>query len=76
VTSADELCQSIGADLPFLRQIMNRLAEEGIVRSKRAGKGEFQIAVSPGRLFLGQVVNAVGLNRNGFVKESRIAVGG
>ena len=53
---ADELSQSIKADLPFLRQIMNRLAGEGIVRSKKGRRGGFQIAAPAEKLSLGKVV--------------------
>ncbi len=56
---AEELSKSIGEDPPFLLQIMNRLVQQGIVRSKRGRQGGFQIAVSPNRLSLAQVVSAV-----------------
>jgi len=58
-TSADELCQSIGADLPFLRQIMNRLSAEGIVRSKKGRRGGFQIVVPADKLSLAQIIQAI-----------------
>jgi len=57
--SANELSKTIEADLPFLRQIMNRLAREGIVRSKKGQGGGFQIAVSPDKLSLAKVVQAI-----------------
>ena len=57
--SADELCQSIKTDLPFLRQIMNRLAGEGIVHSRKGQWGGFQIAVPSDQLFLSRVVSAI-----------------
>lgn len=55
----EELSDSIGVDRPFLLQIMNRLVRKGIVRSKRGRQGGFQMAVSPGRLTLGQIVCSV-----------------
>jgi len=56
---AEGLSKSIGEDPPFLMQIMNRMVQQGIVRSKRGRQGGFQIAVSPNRLSLAQVVSAV-----------------
>ena len=57
---AEDLTNSIGVDRPFLLQIMNRLVRQGIVRSKRGRQGGFQMAVSPSRLTLGQIVCSVG----------------
>jgi len=56
---AEDLTNSIGVDRPFLLQIMNRLVRQGIVRSKRGRQGGFQMAVSPSRLTLGQIVCSV-----------------
>ena len=58
-TSADKLYQSFVEGLAFLRHIMNRLAREGIVRSKKGRRGGFQIAAPAGKLSLGQVVIAI-----------------
>ncbi len=55
----EELSKSIGEDPTFLMQIMNRSVRQGIVRSKRGRQGGFQMAVSSGRLLLGQIVFAV-----------------
>ena len=46
-------------DKATLRQVLNKLAGQGVVRSRRGRQGGFQLAVRPDRLSLEHVANSV-----------------
>ena len=56
---AEELCIHIDSGVPFLKQVLNRLARASLVRARPGRKGGYQLAHNPQRLFLSTVVQAV-----------------
>jgi len=57
--NAAELGRRIGAELPFLRQVLNRLTRAGIVRARPGRSGGYQLARSSQTLFLSAVARAI-----------------
>lgn len=51
----------------YLEQIFNRLGKHGIVKSTRGNQGGYQLAIDPGELTVGEVVEAL---------EGEIRIGG
>ena len=46
-------------DLPFLKQVLNRLVGRGTVRSKKGRGGGYQLACDPKKLSLRAIIDAI-----------------
>ena len=56
---AAELGQRIDAEVPFLKQVLNRLTRADIIRARPGRGGEYQLARSPQTLSLSAVIQAI-----------------
>lgn len=56
---ARDLAACIGAPLPYLSKILNRLVGGGVVEAKRGYRGGFRLARPAGRLTVAEIVAAV-----------------
>jgi len=57
--AAEVLSARITGDLPFVKQVLHRLAGAGIVRSKLGRGGGYQLARNPKRLTLRMVADTI-----------------
>lgn len=57
--TAEVLNRSTTADLPFLKQVLNRLVRAGIVRSKLGRGGGYRLSPNPRDLTLKTVVDSI-----------------
>jgi len=57
--NAAELGRRIDAELPFLRQVLNRLTRVGLVRARTGRSGGYQLARSSHTLSLSAVARAI-----------------
>jgi Rrf2 family protein len=56
----NEVAQAQGISLAYLEQIVPALRSAGLVVSKRGAKGGYELALSPDRVTVGDVLRALG----------------
>lgn len=66
IVSVDELVKKLGVPRPFMRKILQRLNQEGILESYKGQGGGFKLKLKPDRIYMIQIMRIfqgnVGLN--------------